>query len=64
MTHTKLIPVVTFGEQIKKKGLIVDFLGDPVVQWLRLCLPMQETLLPDLGRSHMLQANKSMHPSY
>ena len=38
-----------------------------VVQWLRICLPMQgtwvESLVQEL-RYHMLGATKPMHPNY
>ena len=36
-----------------------------VVQWLRICLPMQATCsIPALGRSQMLQAAKPMSHNY
>ena len=37
-----------------------------VVQWIRICVPLQETqsLIPDPGISYTLQATKPVHHNY
>ena len=46
-----------------KWGLLANGGVSPVAQWERICLPMQETSVPSLGREDPLEEGKATHSS-